>query len=95
MKESGKMASAAERVLTITLSAMSSLDRKTVKVFHPSYVHAIVNNLFRWENGFKNGYGILTYASGARFEGSWARDRANGEGIMYYANSDKYEGEVS
>ena len=48
----------------------------------------------RWDNGSKSGHGVLTYSSGARYEGLWARDRANGRGVMFYANNDKYDGEV-
>ena len=37
--------------------------------------------------------GVLKLASGAKYEGMFAKDKANFRGVMTYVNKDKYDGE--
>ena len=43
-------------------------------------------------NGKKEGYGILYWANGNRYEGEWKNGKKEGYGILYWANGDRYEG---
>ena len=43
-------------------------------------------------NGMKEGYGILYYPNGNKYEGEWKNGLREGYGIYYYANGDRYEG---
>lgn len=68
------------------------------KTFHLLFLFALTWNddllIFRWENDVKQGFGKVTYASGAYYEGQWHQDKANFNGIMKYSNGDIYEGQV-
>ena len=46
-----------------------------------------------FENGLKEGKGIMTYSNGDKYEGEFAKDVKEGYGIMLYNNGEKYEGE--
>jgi len=55
-----------------------------------------------WENGakyvgeldnVKNGWGIMTWMDGNRYEGHWKNDKREGKGTLIWANGTKYEGD--
>ena len=48
----------------------------------PTYIHT-----------YLQGYGILCYRNGERYEGQWREDTAHGKGTLTYAGGDKYVGE--
>lgn len=39
------------------------------------------------------GYGVLQYRNGERYEGTWKDDTAHGKGTLTYAGGDRYVGE--
>ena len=41
----------------------------------------------------KDGYGVLQYVNGERYEGSWKDDKADGRGNLTYIHGDKYVGD--
>lgn len=41
----------------------------------------------------KEGYGVLLYVNGERYEGYWKNDKAHGKGTLTYAQGDKYSGD--
>jgi len=55
-----------------------------------------------WENGatyvgqldnVKNGWGVMTWTDGNRYQGEWKDDKREGNGILIWANGSKYDGE--
>jgi hypothetical protein len=38
--------------------------------------------------GQRSGYGVLYYATGARYEGCWAKDKKEGEGCYLFENGE-------
>eukprot|EP00967_Tisochrysis_lutea_P033607 scaffold40027_cov23-Tisochrysis_lutea.AAC.1 len=38
--------------------------------------------------GERSGYGVLYYATGARYEGCWAKDKKEGEGCYVFENGE-------
>ena len=43
-------------------------------------------------NWRKQGFGVMVYSSGARYEGFWNNDQREGQGKCTYANGITYEG---
>ena len=41
----------------------------------------------------KEGYGVLTYVNGERYEGYWKADKAHGKGTLTYSTGDRYIGD--
>lgn len=39
-------------------------------------------------DGLRNGYGVLHYATGARYEGCWLNDKKEGEGCYVFENGE-------
>lgn len=46
-----------------------------------------------WKNSKKEGYGVQTWADGARYEGFWKNGKAHGKGKFFHTDGDIYEGE--
>ena len=40
----------------------------------------------------KEGYGVLQYINGERYEGQWASGRKDGKGHLFFANGDSFQG---
>lgn len=43
--------------------------------------------------GQKDGYGVMIWPNGDRYEGEWKNDMQNGNGSFVYADGEKYEGQ--
>ena len=41
----------------------------------------------------QEGYGVLMYVNGERYEGQWKDDKAHGKGTLTYMHGDRYVGE--
>jgi hypothetical protein len=51
-----------------------------------------------WANGHRDGKGVMTYVSGAKYDGTWANDKYHKNGSYFGAPTDStkiYEGEWS
>jgi cell division septation protein DedD len=46
-----------------------------------------------WQDGVKNGQGIMTYPDGSKYIGQWKNDRRSGQGTYTYFDGGKYEGQ--
>lgn len=46
-----------------------------------------------WQNGLRDGEGILMYKNGSIYEGQWALGQKSGKGKMTYASGNYYDGE--
>jgi hypothetical protein len=46
-----------------------------------------------WKNGQKEGVGVMTWASGAKYHGAFGAGKFEGQGTMFYPNGDIYTGE--
>jgi hypothetical protein len=43
----------------------------------------------QWNDGKRNGYGVLTKRNGDHFEGHWVNDLREGQGSYYYSSKSK------
>ena len=44
-------------------------------------------------NNMPNGYGVLSYTDGERYEGEWREGKRHGHGVNEWPSGQKYEGE--
>jgi len=41
----------------------------------------------------RDGYGVMVWPDGSKYEGAWSGNKANGYGKLAHADGDIYEGE--
>ena len=46
-----------------------------------------------WKNGMREGYGKMTWKSGARYDGYWFMDMRQGQGKYFWSDGSWYLGE--
>lgn len=46
----------------------------------------------QWENGEKQGRGVMTYPDGSKYDGEWKSGERHGKGALNMANGDRYVG---
>lgn len=51
-----------------------------------------VSYVGHWKNGNRDGYGVLRFSNGSRYEGDFKNGKYDGEGTLYYQSGEKYVG---